>query len=341
LTDEIYIKRCIDLALSSAGRVGLNPNVGAVLVHDGRIIGEGVYEYFGGPHAEVNAIASVSEEDRPLMKESTMYVSLEPCNFYGKTPPCSERILKHQIPRLVVGCEDPNPKIAGSSIAHLRSNGVDVHISALKEECKQVIEPFKVNILNNRPFITIKFAQSNDLYMGKKGKQVWISNPLSKQWSHKLRSENHAILIGTNTALVDDPSLSNRLWSGDNPLRIVLDKENKIPSKSQLLSDDLPLIIVNENSRAGLKNVKTQWTMPMDLTTLMERLYKEKDVGRLIVEGGAATIKSFKREGLWDRACVITSPKLLESGIKAPNLNGRLISCLDIGEDQLKIFSKE
>ena len=220
--NEIYMHRAIELATLAKANVGANPNVGAVLVYKDRIIGEGFYEKFGEAHAEVNAINSVREEEKPFIADSTLFVTLEPCNFYGKTPACSEFILKNKIKNLVIGCEDPNPKIAGSSLSYLRQKGVHIMSGILESDCRALIAPFRTNILFQRPYITIKFAQSKDFYLSKKGEQTWLSNSYSKLFSHKLRSENNAILIGTETAQIDDPELTNRLYSGNSPLRIVL-----------------------------------------------------------------------------------------------------------------------
>lgn len=336
MTHEHYMGRCLDLALLAGADVGGNPNVGAVLVHNDRIIGEGYYKAYGEPHAEVNAIANVQEVDKDLIPYSTLYVSLEPCNFHGKTPPCSDLILRNKIKKLVVGCEDPNPKIAGKSLQFLSSNGVKITSNICKERAEEVIDPFRVNILLNRPFISIKFAQSSDFYISKKGEQTWLSNEHSKVFSHKLRSLNHGILIGNKTANIDDPSLTNRLYSGPNPLRICIDRENKIKVDSKLLQDEFDTLLINEQKRKEkLNSNKVQWTMPIELSSILERLTKEKNIYRLIIEGGAKTIKHFLCEDLWDQAYVINCKKILQDGIKAPVVNGRLKEKFRLGSDSV------
>ena len=333
------MKRAVHLAKLSAGNVGTNPNVGAVLVFENKIIGEGYYEVFGGKHAEVNAVESVGKEMKHLIAKSTLYVSLEPCNFYGKTPPCSELILKHKIKDLVVGCVDPNPKIAGSSLKFLAENGVQITKSILKESCERLIQPFRTNIIENRPYVTIKFAQSKDFYISKKDQQTWLSNEYSKVYSHKLRAENNAILIGTSTAVIDNPSLTNRLYKGSSPLRVVLDRSNRIPDATHLLSDDNHTLIISESLRNLANKKKEQWVLSFDenlISSLLEQLYIKKDIGRLLVEGGSQTINSFLKPNLWDEAIVINTRQNLIDGVKAPNVQGRLIKGWQLGDDMIQ-----
>lgn len=341
---EIFMQRALELAKLAKANVGTNPNVGAVLVHNNRIIGEGYYEKYGGSHAEVNAINSVSEGEKEHIPDSTLFVTLEPCNFYGKTPPCSEFILKNKIKNLVIGCEDPNPKIAGSSLSYLRQKGVHITSGILDSDCKSLIAPFRTNVLHLRPYITIKFAQSKDFYMSKKGEQTWLSNSYSKLFSHKLRSENHAILIGTETARIDDPELTNRLHPGNSPLRIVLDRSNKLKDSLKLISDDKETLIISEELRQNLDHpLKEQWLIPFDdelINTLIARLFSEKKIARMIIEGGAFTIKKFLDSGLWDQAAVIQTNKVLSSGIKAPNVVGRKQSEYDLAGDKVTIIQR-
>ncbi|WP_235298928.1 bifunctional diaminohydroxyphosphoribosylaminopyrimidine deaminase/5-amino-6-(5-phosphoribosylamino)uracil reductase RibD [Portibacter marinus] len=340
MSHEEYMWRCIYLASMANGGVGINPNVGAVIVHNDVIIGEGYHQQYGGPHAEINAINSVSKENLWKLSEATLYVTLEPCNHFGLTPPCCDRILKEKMPHVVVGCEDPNPKMAGSSLKKLQNNGVHVTKGVLQKECQSLIHPFRVNITEKRPFVTLKFAQSKDFYFGYSHEQVWLSNAYSKIWSHQLRSRNHAILIGTQTALIDNPSLTNRLYSGKSPLRVVIDKDNQIPITHQLLNDEEPLLTINQKHRAGLKPQKEQWTMEVNLIKLLARLYEEKKVGRMIVEGGAMTIKSFIENGLWDQAAVVNTSKELRTGIESPQIKGVLKSQMNLGNDHLTFINK-
>jgi diaminohydroxyphosphoribosylaminopyrimidine deaminase/5-amino-6-(5-phosphoribosylamino)uracil reductase len=341
MTHEHYMHRCIYLAKLAGSSVGKNPNVGAILVHQDRIIGEGYHQKFGEAHAEVNAIHSVKEADKSLIPDSTLYVSLEPCNIHRKTPPCSDLILRHKINEVVVGCEDPNPSIAGSSLTFLAANGVKVTKNICEQEAKRLLAPFKVNVLEERPFITIKFAQSKDFYISKEGEQTWLSSQSSKVFSHKLRSLNQGILIGNRTAIIDNPSLTNRLYSGSHPLRICIDPKNKIPKESILLQDEYETLIINEESRkTPLKSNKEQWTMNLDLPEILQRLYSEKNIARLIVEGGRTTINRFLKEELWDIAYVINTEKILKSGVKAPTITGRLVDKLTLENDHISVITR-
>jgi diaminohydroxyphosphoribosylaminopyrimidine deaminase/5-amino-6-(5-phosphoribosylamino)uracil reductase len=338
---EIYMQRCFQLAKLAGSEVGTNPNVGALLVHDEKIIGEGYHEKFGAPHAEVNAIASVSDSNKHLIPDSTLYVSLEPCNIHRKTPPCSQLILRHKIKTLVVGCQDPNPEIAGSSLSFLERNGVQIIKNICRQEAEELIAPFTVNILENRPFITIKFAQSKDFFISQEGYQTWLSSESSKIFSHQLRSLNHGILIGNRTAIIDNPSLTNRLYSGSSPLRICIDPKNKIPFDSVLFQDEFPTLIINESERKEkLKSNKEQWTMSISLNDLVTKLYTNKGVGRLIVEGGSKTIESFLKEELWDMAHVINTNRLLHKGVKSPTINGRLSGKMSLENDTVFTIRK-
>ncbi len=344
-THEDFMKRAIELAKKGGGYVGSNPNVGAILVYENKVIGEGAYREFGGPHAEVNAVNDVSEENKKLISESTLYVTLEPCNFHGKTPPCSELILKNKIKNLVVGAIDPNPKIAGKSLAYLKDKGLKVVKGIMKKECQQLILPFRKNILENLPYITLKVAQSKDFYISKKGSQTWITNEYSKVLSHKLRAEHQAILIGTNTALIDNPSLTNRSYTGAHPLRIVIDKSNQIPTTHALISDDFPSLILNTKFRdETLAADKEQWIIDFEegdwLEAFLSRLYNEKKVGRLLIEGGTYTINKFLKQGLWDQAYIITAPVKLGDGVKAANVAGRLEDSFLLHEDKVDVIKR-
>ncbi len=342
---ELYMSRCIELAKLAKGQVKTNPNVGALLLYENRIIGEGYHAFFGGPHAEVEAIQSVKPIDFQYIKDSTLYVTLEPCNIQGKTPPCSLLILENKIKKMVIGCKDPNPKMSGSSLQFLRERGVQIIENVLEKECLKLILPFTINILLQRPFITIKFAQSKDLFLAKKGEQTWLSNDYSKILSHKLRNDSNGILIGTKTAEIDNPQLTNRLFGKNSPLRIVLDRNNKLSNQINLLSDPFKTILINEKIRKDLNSkIKEQWVIPYNgdlLNVLLERLYSEKNIGRLIVEGGARTITHFIKMRLWDEALIITVNKKLGDGIRAPIVEGGLEDQYNLGEDKVVLISRQ
>ncbi|HEY2720248.1 MAG TPA: bifunctional diaminohydroxyphosphoribosylaminopyrimidine deaminase/5-amino-6-(5-phosphoribosylamino)uracil reductase RibD, partial [Chitinophagaceae bacterium] len=227
---DIYMHRCLDLARLGAGHVAPNPMVGAVLVHDERIIGEGYHQQYGGPHAEPNCIASVKKEEQHLISESILYVSLEPCAHYGKTPPCADLIIKNKIPRVVIGCFDPFEEVNGKGIEKLKGAGIDVLVGILEHECKKLNKRFFLYYQQHRPYIILKWAQSSNQKIGAgAGNRTYISNEFTNRLVHKWRSEEAAILVGTNTALQDDPELTTRSWIGNNPRRLVMDMDLKLP----------------------------------------------------------------------------------------------------------------
>ena len=334
--DGLYMQRCLDLAYLGGERVRPNPMVGAVLVHNNRIIGEGYHEYFGGPHAEVNAVNSVKDEDKHLIPESTSYVSLEPCNFYGKTPACSDLILREGIKNIVVSCKDPNPKIAGSSLQYLEKNGVKVRSNVLEDKGRELIKVFSKNILTHKPYVILKYAQSKDFLISKPGERTQLSNDYSNIKVHKLRSEVDGILIGTNTALIDNPELNVRHIKGKSPVRIVIDKELKLPQNLKIFSDKNPTIIINEIKDEIIENVtfkKIDFNHQNFLDNLLRYLF-ESGIYVLLIEGGAITLQNFIAQQEWDEAIIITSPKMLTKGIKAPAFEGKLISKQMLGDDE-------
>lgn len=331
------MRRCFLLAEKAGKKVKSNPQVGAVLVHEDRIIGEGFHEIYGGPHAEVNAVNSVKDEDKALIKESTLYVSLEPCRITSKTPPCTDLILKNGIKKIVVSTTDPNPPMAGKSLLHLGAQGVDVTTGILEDDGQFLIAPFKQN-LKKRPFITLKWAKSKDNFMGHQDKQVWLTNEYSKIAAHKIRAENDAIFIGTQTAVIDNPQLTTRLYPGSNPLRIVIDKDHKIPLSHHLLSDDYPTLALSQKVRSlensSKKYIKVNFDKPDFLMHLMQDLY-EKGICRIMIEGGKRTLDGFIKNNLWDQAYIFKTAIELKKGIKAPHCSGRLVSKTEFSEDQM------
>lgn len=287
MMDEKYMRRSLQLAKGGEGRVAPNPMVGAVVVADGRIIGEGFHRTYGGPHAEVNAIASVKEEDRHLLKESTIYVTLEPCSHYGKTPPCSKLIIETGIPRVVIGAPDPNPLVAGRGVKMMREAGIEVTENVLKEECFEINKRFMTAHTTVRPWIQLKWAQSADGFIAAYDqdgnlKPVKISSSLSSVWMHRERANVEAIMVGSNTRKIDNPRLDVRFWGGKNPK--VIDCRHD-----------------------------------MDCLRSVELLRKE-GITSLMVEGGAKLLQSFIKDGLYDEVRIEESPKLIGEGVKSPTV---------------------
>ncbi|MGL4851835.1 MAG: bifunctional diaminohydroxyphosphoribosylaminopyrimidine deaminase/5-amino-6-(5-phosphoribosylamino)uracil reductase RibD [Phocaeicola sp.] len=326
--EEKYMARCLQLAKNGLGSVSPNPMVGAVIVHKGRIIGEGYHIRCGEAHAEVNAIASV--KDKALLAEATIYVSLEPCSHTGKTPPCADLIIKMQIPRVVVGCLDPFELVAGRGVRKLQEAGIEVVVGVLEHQCKQLIRSFVVQHTLRRPYITLKWAQSADGYMDlirEGGEAARLSTPLTQAVVHKRRAEHDAILVGRKTALLDNPSLTTRSWFGSNPLRIVIDRNLTLPNSLHLFDQTVPTLICNElksEKRENLEYVKFDFSRNI-LPDLMLFLYHYQ-VQNLLVEGGGILLNSLIDGGLWDEAYVERSPHYLHSGVSAPThlFSGRL-----------------
>jgi diaminohydroxyphosphoribosylaminopyrimidine deaminase/5-amino-6-(5-phosphoribosylamino)uracil reductase len=341
MQDKDYLLRSIELALASGKSVRPNPHVGAVIVYQNRIIGEGFHEHFGGPHAEVNAVNSVKEQDRKFLSKSTIYVTLEPCCHTGNTPPCTDLIIEHKIPRVCIAEVDPTEKVKNKGIKRLKDNGVEVEIIDISTNHLTAV--FKANILKKRPYIQLKFAKSKDNYIGQKDNQIWLSNETSRIYTHKLRSYTDAILIGTNTAIIDNPSLTLRDYPGSAPQRVILDRTGKIPESHILLSDELPCVIFTEEHRSlpDLKQqIKIDFSSPDFLDNLLKELFN-LNIYHLMVEGGATLFKSFVKLNLWDEAHVITTKKMLYSGVKAININGRIRDKYNLDGDELYVIENE
>ncbi|GGZ67443.1 bifunctional diaminohydroxyphosphoribosylaminopyrimidine deaminase/5-amino-6-(5-phosphoribosylamino)uracil reductase RibD [Algibacter mikhailovii] len=327
---QIYIKRCLDIAKKGLGTTRPNPSVGCVIVHNNQIIGEGFTSKYGGNHAEVNAINSVAKTN--LLKESTLYVTLEPCAHYGKTPPCSDLIIKHNIPRVVIGCLDDNKKVAGKGIKKLENAGCQVIVGVLEKLCKIHHKRFFTFHNKKRPYIILKWAETNDGYIApgirNEQKPVWITNVFSRQLVHKWRTEEQSILIGTNTAIADNPSLTARDWSGNQPIRVVLDKEGKLPQNFNIFNKASSTISITKSDIDFSQNIVEQ---------ICNLLY-DKNINSLIVEGGTKTLQSFIDENLWDEARVFIGNTAFNSGVIAPKLSGHLVSEVSILNDSLKTY---
>lgn len=318
--DEKYIRRCIQLARNGMCNAAPNPMVGAVIVHNDRIIGEGYHARCGEGHAEVNAIRSVKDES--LLQESTIYVSLEPCSHYGKTPPCADLIIRKGIPRVVVGCVDSFSLVSGRGIQKLKDAGIDVKVGVLEAECRQLIKRFVTFNTQQRPYITLKWAESADGFIDinrEEGQPVVLSTPITSMYVHKQRAEHHAILVGRRTALLDNPSLTTRNWYGKNPVRLVIDKELTLPTSLKLFDGSAPTWIFTAQDKASTSQViyfKLDFSRSI-LPQILQKLYENK-LQALLVEGGSRLLQSFIDEGLWDEIYTEHSTKVLENGVKGP-----------------------
>lgn len=339
--DEKLMLRCLELAQNGMGRVAPNPLVGAVLVYQEKIIGEGWHQEYGSAHAEINCFNSVKENNRKLIAESTLYVNLEPCNHFGKTPPCTLAIIKNGIKKVVIGSTDSNKIVAGSGIQRLRENNIEVVENVLQEKCAELNRRFFTFHTQKRPYVILKIAQSNDAFMAPEGKQQqWLSNEFSKRLSHRWRSEEQAILIGKNTALIDNPQLTARLWKGKNPMRILIDKNNEVPTSNHLFNQAASTLIFNANKNFEAGNIHYQKiSFSQNVVQQILNALFEKNIQSLIVEGGAITAQSFLEAGLVDEIRLITTPHFLRSGKKTPSFSADLKEQFYLGKDLIQIFT--
>jgi len=330
--DEKYMHRCLQLASNGKRYTHPNPMVGAVIVYDGKIIGEGYHREYGKAHAEVNAVNSV--KDKSLLSKSTIYVSLEPCSHYGKTPPCSQLIIDSKIPKVVVASLDPYPKVSGRGIKMLRDAGIEVVTGVLERESRRLNKEFFTAQTKGRPYIYLKWAQTSDGFIDKKRREgdpvepTPISNELTKLLVHQLRSQVGAIMIGTNTALKDNPSLTTRLWYGQNPVRVVLDRNRRIPENYDLFNNKVKTIVFSEKVQSGLQvdNI-TYIPLAFDdslIPSMLKELNKRK-INSVLVEGGAMLLKSFIESNCWDEALIEISDTRFVEGVKAPLITGNVI----------------
>jgi len=340
---EVFMHRCVELAKNGSGFVAPNPMVGSVLVYEGRIIGEGWHKKFGGPHAEVNCLQSVLPEDRHLITESTLYVSLEPCSHEGKTPPCTGLILKYGIKKVVVGCEDPFPKVSGSGIRLLREKGVDAEVGVLESLCRQLNCRFITFHQKHRPYVILKWAQTADGFIGTgTSERLIISNKLTNKLVHKWRSEEASILVGTNTARFDNPLLTARWGNQPQPLRMVLDRSLKLNKDLRIFTEGEGKVIVFNDVYTKDEGSITYTLLLKDHSVVEEILAAcfKAEIQSVFVEGGRQLLQSFIDEGLWDEARVITaSNTLAKSGIPSPFFaSPNLKEELNIQEDKIQIY---
>ena len=340
------MKRCLELAKNGLGTTRPNPMVGSVIVYNDVIIGEGYTSPYGGSHAEVNAINSVS--DKTLLNKATLYVSLEPCNHFGKTPPCSDLIVRHKIPKVVVGCVDPFDKVAGKGIEKLKNSGCEVIVGVLEEECIEVNKRFFTFHTKKRPYIILKWAETSDGFIDiirtvenkEVAKPNWITNLYSRQLVHKWRAEEQAVLVGTNTALNDNPKLNVRHWAGKNPVRLVLDRNLKIPTTYHLYDGSVKTLILTEKEQQATdknliyEQVDFSDKLPEQICTL---LYKHT-IQSVLIEGGSQTLQTFIDAKLWDEARIFVGDVMFEKGIKAPVIKGEEVCGKTIQSDILKII---
>ncbi|MFT4535235.1 MAG: diaminohydroxyphosphoribosylaminopyrimidine deaminase [Saprospiraceae bacterium] len=343
MQDKLYFQRCFNLAELGNKLARPNPKVGSVIVYENRIIGEGFHKQKGGRHAEVNAVNSVKLEDMHLLEKSTIYVSLEPCHHYGATPPCVDLLIKSKFPKIKIALPDPTEKVFYKSIDKLIRNGQEVTLSAEASQAKDLISEFEIVHLKKRPFIQIKMAKSADNFIGKEDGQVHLTNQYTNIFTHKLRAYTDAILIGTNTALIDNPSLTLRHFPGNQPTRVVLDREEKLPKELILLTDNLPTIVVSEKEDYLLPEKKSLIVLDFSAKDFLYNLSVEllkQNIFHLMIEGGAQLIKSFIKSDLWDEAIIIDTSQKIKNGTKAPHIHGRLHSKLKVDGDTVNIIKK-
>ncbi|MGB4397970.1 MAG: bifunctional diaminohydroxyphosphoribosylaminopyrimidine deaminase/5-amino-6-(5-phosphoribosylamino)uracil reductase RibD [Daejeonella sp.] len=339
-----YMARCIELAMLGLGSVSPNPMVGAVIVCDDRIIGEGFHMKFGEAHAEVNAIKNVFEafaDAESLLSRSTMYVSLEPCSHFGKTPPCADLIILHKISRVVIGCRDPFTAVNGKGVEKLKEAGIEVIMGILENECIQLNKRFFTRTQKQRPYIILKWAQTSDGFFAPENKeQKWITSSPAKQLVHRWRSEEDGVLIGKNTAKIDNPQLNVREWKGRNPVRIIVDRNLELSKELNIFDQSQDTIILNQIKTEIVGNIK--YLELEDFDNLLPQLVCYQlylmDIQSIIIEGGATMLNLFITAGLWDEARVFNGPAQWGNGIAAPKLSGEILETIKIGPDTLDVW---
>lgn len=340
---EKYIRRCIELAKNGLGTTYPNPMVGSIIVYNGKIIGEGWHKKSGEPHAEVIAINSV--KDKSLLKKSTIYVSLEPCSHFGKTPPCCDLIITNEIPNIVIGTVDSNVKVAGNGIKKLIEAGASVTVGVLESECKELNKRFFTFHEKKRPYVILKWAESQDGFIAptknlwNEQKPFWITNEFSRQLVHKWRSEEQAILVGTNTVVNDNPKLDVRDWTGNNPIRIVLDQNNRIPKDRHIYDNQVKTIIFSNlaNTNNGENTTFEVIDFKQNLAQQILKVLYKYNIQSVIIEGGGQTLQTFIDENLWDEARLFIGNIAFENGTKAPIIALGKMEKHSIGNDELLI----
>lgn len=348
MVNENYMRRCHELAEIGRSEVSPNPMVGCVIVADGRIIGEGYHKKYGTAHAEVNAVNHVFEQygdkAHDLLKSASVYVSLEPCAHFGKTPPCADLLVRHQVRAVIIGNADPFPAVNGKGMEKLQAAGIKVTHGVLEAEGRELNKRFFTRVEKQRPYIILKWAQTaNGYFAPLVNKQQWISNPLSKKLVHKWRSEEDAILVGKKTVITDNPELSTREWPGSNPIRIIIDKHLEIPQTQHVYSDQVKTIFLNEVKTEVVGN--NHFVQMEDMTFYLPQkiafqLYL-MDIQSVIIEGGANILNQFISAGLWDEARVIKSGTNWLEGVNAPQISGLIEDIIPLNTDTLFIHRNQ
>ncbi|MEJ7559417.1 MAG: bifunctional diaminohydroxyphosphoribosylaminopyrimidine deaminase/5-amino-6-(5-phosphoribosylamino)uracil reductase RibD [Pedobacter sp.] len=345
MTDEQYMQRCLEIAEMGMGQVSPNPMVGCVIVHQDKIIAEGYHKKFGEAHAEVNAIQAVldnhPEDALSLLSDSTVYVNLEPCAHFGKTPPCADLLVKHRVKKVVIGNRDPFLDVNGKGIEKLEAAGIEVVSGVLEAQCTALNRRFFTRVTEQRPYLILKWAETANGYFAPKNTlQEWISGPLAKKLVHKWRTEEDAILIGKYTAINDNPQLSAREWEGKSPIRIVIDKELQVPIDHNVFSGSSKTIIFNEVKTVVNENIHyiqmedMQYYLPQKIAFQLYLM----DIQSVIIEGGANLLSQFITAGLWDEARVFTSATSWQEGVFAPNIRGIVEAQFKVGMDRLSVY---
>lgn len=347
--DKVWMNRCLELARLGEGLVAPNPLVGSVVVYDGRIIGEGWHRKFGGNHAEVNAIESV--KNKSLLPYSILYVNLEPCSHFGKTPPCANLLIKYKIPKVVIGMVDPNPQVAGKGVELLRNAGVEVVLDVLNEEAVLLNKRFIKYHLQKKPYVVLKWAQTQNGMLSPDAKKMskqdfererHITGFLVQKLVHKWRTVEDAIMVGTNTALTDNPALDARAWVGKNPVRVIIDNNLRLPRDLKIFSQNQRTLIFNSTKNEVFENLQF---VKIDFlgnwfSELLSCLYEMK-IQSLIIEGGAHLLHSILEGDLWDEAIVFYSPKHISKGIQAPSIYGKIIQQQEFDGVQMTQYKRQ
>ncbi|QTD37732.1 bifunctional diaminohydroxyphosphoribosylaminopyrimidine deaminase/5-amino-6-(5-phosphoribosylamino)uracil reductase RibD [Polaribacter batillariae] len=359
MNHEFYIKRCLQIAKNGIGTSRPNPSVGAVIVHKNKIIGEGFTSVYGKNHAEVNAINAV--KNPKLLEKATIYVTLEPCSHFGKTPPCADLIVKKKLKNVVIGCLDSNSLVSGKGILRLQKAGINVIVGVLEEACREHHKRFFTVQEKKRPYLILKWAETKDGFVYpkpiirpqelvsesiKNNAPIWISNQYSQQLVHKLRSKEHAILVGTNTVLADNPQLNVRSWFGENPVRVVLDRSLRIPKNANILDGSVKTIVIC--NVGSLRREDRRENVCFEEINFFKNIGKQicdvlqkHNIQSLIVEGGTQTLQTFIDENLWDEAMVFVGDCNFKKGVKAPSLKTNKVSEQNIKKDVLKIYKND
>ncbi len=344
--EEKFMVRAIELARLGMGQVAPNPMVGCVIVHNGLIIGEGYHRKYGEAHAEVNAVRSV--KNRSLLAESTMYVTLEPCSHFGKTPPCADMIVEVGIPRVVVGSIDPNEKVAGRGLEKLKAAGCELVTGLMEEDCNRMNRRFLTFHHKRRPYIILKWAQTEDGFIDKDrseeefGQPTWITNDLSRIAVHKMRTDEAAIMVGTKTAMKDNPSLTVREWSGNHPLRILLDRNGILDSSTALLDQSTETMVFTEMEMESKPNLEyRRINFGPEMLGEINTLLFNRGIQSLLIEGGKSLLESYMKQGLWDEARVYIGNARFGSGIKAPETDWILDREEPLDDSLMRIYYRK